>query len=114
MTGKFDDVIAWLTITLEGKSYGPGSGVDCRIFDTGFVLNRVGIDRRIALHHVKSLRSEVAHHVKPCLTVEIRRINNESVAFPSPDGVSLPQLDRRGQMLSSFRTDVAVRMLRHI
>src|SRR5262245_60573965 len=110
MAGEFQNVITLPGIASYGESDSPGAGIDGRIFDAGFVLDRVGIDRRVTLDDMEGIGGEVTRHVQPCFSIEIGHVDDKRVAFPSTDGISLPKLDGSRQMLGSFHTDVAVRM----
>src|SRR5215831_2015243 len=110
MAGEFQNVIPLLGIAPKRESNGPGSGIDGRILDARFVLDRVRIDWGVALNDMKRIGRKVTRHVEPGFSIEIGHIDNKRAAFPSADGISLPKLDGSRQMLGSLCTNVAVRM----
>src|SRR5215471_9643765 len=65
MTGEFQNVIPLLGIAPKRESNSPGSGIDGRIFDAGFVLDRVRIDWGVALDDMKRIGRKVTRHVQP-------------------------------------------------
>src|SRR5262249_44751292 len=65
VAGKFQNVIVLLSIPSYGKPDRPRPSVDGWIFDASFVLDGVGIGRRIALDDMKGIRRKVSHHVEP-------------------------------------------------
>src|SRR5262245_10804730 len=110
MAGELQNVIPLLGIAPKRESNGPGSGIDGRIFDARFILNRVRIDWGVALDDMKGISRKVTRHVEPRSSIEIGHVDDKGVAFPSADGISLPKLDGSRQMLGSLCTNIAVRM----
>ena len=65
----------------------------CRRADRNgrLVLNRVCVDRRESLDDALGVADDLAHFVQPRLPIQVRRVDDERIAFPAADRVPLPQ-----------------------
>ena len=61
---------------------------DLRILDSGFVLDGVVVDSRVALGDVQSFGMKDSARKNPSLVIESDDVDNERVAFPVSDRMS--------------------------
>src|SRR5207249_2749444 len=76
----------------------PRPRIHRRIFERGFVLNRIRINARVPLDDVERGTGEVPGHIEPRLAVEIRRVHDERIALPPPHRVAGPERHRGWNM----------------
>src|SRR6266550_3218739 len=68
-------------LTLDGHPDRPRPRKHLWIRHGGFVLQRVGVDRRVTLNYLQRIAVEISRHVEPCIAVEVRQVDDERVAF---------------------------------
>src|SRR6266545_2885923 len=87
--GVFEHLVALIfkkahvALPLQRHPHLPGPGKDVRVVDRHLVVERVGVDERIALLHLGGFAMEVARHVEPGMVAEVRHLHDEGVAFPA-------------------------------
>ena len=81
MTPFFPNFVVFL-IAYQGESQRPGSRVHLRIFESGFVVDRVGVDEREAFDHMQGVATKMTQQVEPGPAIEIGHIDHQRVALP--------------------------------
>src|SRR5438046_3553061 len=99
-------------ITDHRQRYRPGLREIHWIFDGDFVRDRVGVFPCEPLHHmrIRALRNspDAARgpaRGDPAFAVEVRRVDNECVAFPMAHRVTIPESNRRWRMRTAVDWD---------
>jgi hypothetical protein len=71
----------------------PWPGKDLCVFDGRFIVDVVGIEKRVAFDDMQGITVKVASPVELGLIVEISDIDGESVSVPVRSGVAKPPID---------------------
>jgi len=82
---ELEQVVIRLHIPPQQEGHLPRPRVHRRILERRFVLNRIRVDQCVALGDVKRWTGEVPGHIEPGLAVEVRRVDDERIAFPASD-----------------------------
>jgi hypothetical protein len=94
VTRFFQERESSLTVSTQREGHRPRLRVDVWIVDRHLVVNRVRVDQRQPLDHVRSLGVEVTCLIEPGPSILIAHIDDERVSLPCPASVALPHFDR--------------------
>src|SRR6266446_4329960 len=106
-------VIQYLNIlflpTVQGHAHFPGPRKHLGVLDRDLIGDVVGAGAPVALDHVQGVAMEIAGPVEPGLVVEIDRVDDQRIPFPSATRHPQPEIDMPRKM-RTIRVDRADRV----
>src|SRR5438128_9679440 len=94
-TVELDELNVRFHTTIEREAYLPRSRKDLGVLDSGFVLDMVRTERRVAFDHVEIIAMEIPRPVEPGVVGEPRHVDDQRIALPAPVRPSQPRLTGR-------------------